>query len=79
MRELLKILSDHFSDVCLWHDEAETCRIRKMVNDELAKPEPQEWPCRMIAADFETKTATIEFESSDFKAFAGKYKLVMMK
>jgi hypothetical protein len=49
------------------------------IEAELAKHEPEEWPCRMIAADWTEKTATIEFESSNFKAFMGKYKLVRVK
>jgi hypothetical protein len=44
-----------------------------------ARIDGESWPCRMVAADWLEKTATIEFDTDEFKAFAGKYYLVMVK
>jgi hypothetical protein len=51
--------------------------VTGIIEAELAKPEPESWLCKMVAADWKEKTATMEFQNNDFKAFAGNYYLSM--
>jgi hypothetical protein len=55
--------------------------LLEMIDAELAKPETESWDCKMIQADAREKTATVEFDSAEFVAYAfsGKYKLVLIK
>jgi hypothetical protein len=81
LNEAQRLYNESFRKYNIDNAELDLQSVKNMIariETELLKPDdPDSWPCKMVAADWKEKTAVMEFENSDFKAFAGNYYLSM--